>query len=1410
MKTRIQQMMVGFVFFILAVFMLTSTPVLAEDVFGWKNVGSAGFSEGEAKGTNIAIDNSGTLYVAYVNFYNYCLRPTVMKYDGNSWTAVGSFPERASGFVMAIDSSGTPYVAYGDGGNDYKAVVKKYDGQNWVDVGNPGISAGNAYSIDIAIDRNGTPYVIYTDGANDDKAVVKKYDGNTWVDLGSVSTGKAKYINIAIDSSGTLYVVYRDEGGKTYHAIAKKYEGGSWVDLGSVNSGAANGIDIAIDSSGIPYVVYIEYNAYSQRVYVKKYVEGTWTAVGGRLGYDSISPNIVIDSNGIPYIVWDWNTKEVCVQKYEGGSWVDLGIASSSRASSPGIVLDSSGNPYVVYKDASNDDKATVRTYSLLSSACEITSVSSPAEANLVDNDITAIVASTMSELTVDVAVSAGAAWKLYRDSECLVEIADKTMNLNYGNNTAYIKVTAEDGTTKTYTLLVIKANSYTITIADPVGGTATATVDQETALAGEIITVNITNIQAETQISSVSVNDGAVQVTKVLGEPKYTFVMPEEDVTVRVILEPMKYTVDFNSNGGSTVTSQAIDYNELVSEPTAPTKEGYTFIGWFKDSELTTSWTFASDRVPASDIILYAKWDVRTDTAYKVEHYQQNIVGDEYTLFETEELTGTTDTEVTASAKTYTGFTENTSSAERIASGNIEGDGNLVLKLYYDRDEYTVTFKDHDGTVKKTDTIRYEGAATAPTDPTKEGYTFTGWDVDYSNVTSDLTITAQYSINQYTITFDTAGGSNVASITQDYGTSIIAPEDPVKEGYTFNGWYQEAALTTPWTFSSDQVLVSDITLYAKWDVRTDTAYKVEYYQQNIVGDEYTLFETEELTGTTDTEVTASAKTYTGFIENTSTAARVASGNISGDGSLVLKLYYDRNEYTVSFKDHDGTDIDTETVRYEGIATAPSDPTRSGYTFRGWYEDEALTKAFDFDTPIVEDKTLYARWSRISRGSKDEESSNQGQENTIVVINGQEEKAGKENITEESGEKTVVVKVDSEVINNKIKEVINDQNQATGEEQEENIIEVPILTQDAKKVTTTLTGDIVKKMDENDFNLSITSNDINYVIPAKEVGIENIAQNLGVSSDQLEKIEVEVKIERVDEALAKKIEESAKAKDYEIVFQPVNFEVVAKTKTNTGEEKEVTVSKFNQYVQRVMKIPESIDPSKITTGIVYNQDGTFSHIPTEVFMKDGIYYAKLNSLTNSSYSVIWNPVTVKSVENHWSKEVVNDMASRLVIKNPETFKPEENITRGEFAEYITKSLGIYRIGVAQENRFTDVEITNELKDAIEIAVEYGIITGYPDVTFRPEAKIRREEVMVIYARAMDILGLKEIDNNRIEDYRDKEEIADWAYNDVSKTVSVGIFNGKTNETINPKDTFTYAEAATAIRNLLVASGLINE
>ena len=135
---------------------------------------------------------------------------------------------------------------------------------------------------------------------------------------------------------------------------------------------------------------------------------------------------------------------------------------------------------------------------------------------------------------------------------------------------------------------------------------------------------------------------------------------------------------------------------------------------------------------------------------------------------------------------------------------------GDMTLTAKWTANSYTITFDTDGGSKIDPITQDYGTAITAPADPTREGYTFIGWDkaIPATMPAEDLTVTAQWRINQYTITFDTDGGSEIAPITQDYGTQITAPADPTREGYTFIGWDKAIPATMP---------AENITITAQW-----------------------------------------------------------------------------------------------------------------------------------------------------------------------------------------------------------------------------------------------------------------------------------------------------------------------------------------------------------------------------------------------------------------------------------------------------------------------------------------------------------------------------------------------------------------------------------------------------------------
>ena len=199
----------------------------------------------------------------------------------------------------------------------------------------------------------------------------------------------------------------------------------------------------------------------------------------------------------------------------------------------------------------------------------------------------------------------------------------------------------------------------------------------------------------------------------------------------------------------------------------------------------------------------------------------------------------------------------------------------NEALTLYpvWNTNKYTITFDTNGGSEIAPITQDYGTEISAPDNPTRKGYTFKGWDKEIPETmpAENITVKAQWEINQYTITFDTNGGSDIAPITQDYGTEITAPDNPTRKGYTFKGWDKEIPETMP---------AENITVKAQWEI---------------------------------------------------------------------------NQYTIAFDTNGGSEIAPITQDYGTEITAPDNPTRKGYTFKGW--DKEIP-----ETMPAENITITARW----------------------------------------------------------------------------------------------------------------------------------------------------------------------------------------------------------------------------------------------------------------------------------------------------------------------------------------------------------------------------------------------------------------------------------------------------------------
>ena len=275
-------------------------------------------------------------------------------------------------------------------------------------------------------------------------------------------------------------------------------------------------------------------------------------------------------------------------------------------------------------------------------------------------------------------------------------------------------------------------------------------------------------------------------------GEKVYDFkdiYTKNEALTLYPVWNTNKYTITFDTNGGSEIAPITQDYGTEITAPDNPTRKGYTFKGWDKEIPET---------MPAGNITVKAQWEIN----------QYTITFDTNGGSEIAPITQDYGTEITApdnpTRKGYTFKGWDKEIPETMPAGNI------TVKAQWEINQYTITFDTNGGSEIAPITQDYGTEITAPDNPTRKGYTFKGWDKEIPETmpAENITVKAQWEINQYTIAFDTNGGSEIAPITQDYGTEITAPDNPTRKGYTFKGWDKEIPKTMP---------AENITITARW-----------------------------------------------------------------------------------------------------------------------------------------------------------------------------------------------------------------------------------------------------------------------------------------------------------------------------------------------------------------------------------------------------------------------------------------------------------------------------------------------------------------------------------------------------------------------------------------------------------------
>ena len=451
--------------------------------------------------------------------------------------------------------------------------------------------------------------------------------------------------------------------------------------------------------------------------------------------------------------------------------------------------------------------------------------------------------------------------------------------------------------------------------------------------------------------------------------------------------LEVMTYNAIFTVDG---VQYEVVPtkVGEQIVAPKDPAKEGYVFKGWDKEV----------GKMGVEDITFAAQFEEASGIAYTVEVYTMDVNGN-YGAAETKTLYGTTGAQVTADTTAAEGFTFDESAAN-IVSGTVAADGSLVLKVYFARNQYKLTV---DGAESE---VYYGAALDIATPAAREGYTFIGWNVDVpANMpASDLTLVSQWSENDadytaynaavaaaqakqaedgydktytaesraaldaalaekvsgkkyseqnvvdaatnaindavaalelmtYNATFY-VDGAEYRVVPTKVGEQIIAPENPTKEGFVFTGWDKEVGVMG----------TEDVSFNAQFSAG-EVSYKVETYVMDVNG-AYGAADVKVVPATTGADVSVDPEAREGF---TVAADSVLSGTVAADGSLVLKVYYSRNQYKLTV---DGA----ESMVYYGAELNIAEPTKDHYTFAGWNVEVPATMP-------ASDLNLVSQWT---------------------------------------------------------------------------------------------------------------------------------------------------------------------------------------------------------------------------------------------------------------------------------------------------------------------------------------------------------------------------------------------------------------------------------------------------------------
>ena len=414
--------------------------------------------------------------------------------------------------------------------------------------------------------------------------------------------------------------------------------------------------------------------------------------------------------------------------------------------------------------------------------------------------------------------------------------------------------------------------------------------------------------------------------------------------------------TVTFNPNGGvlaGKTTSEQRSNDSVQYKPDDPTREGHNFTGWYQDSACTQPWDF-SDWV-TGNMTLYAGWRILYYTIYfdtaggsAIGHITQDY--------------GTTINAPADPTKTGYTFTGWSPAIPATMPAKV-----MTVIAQWRINQYTITFDTAGGSEIAPITQDYGSTIAAPAAPTREGYTFTGWDtaIPATMPAHNMTITAQWTVNQYTITFNTDGGSAIDPITQDYGTTINAPADPTKTGYTFTGWDKAIPATMP---------AENVTVTAQWRINSYTV-SLDPNGGRVSPDALSVTYLTPY-GSLPTPVRSDYR-FDGWylgddkIEPQTVMTQASPHTLTARWTFQPSAIVGPSRDTLTLETNGGSPIaPIHAARGTTLELSALHTEKSGFRFTGWYLDKALTLPFT-SLRLDGDQTVYAGWVSLELPFRD-------------------------------------------------------------------------------------------------------------------------------------------------------------------------------------------------------------------------------------------------------------------------------------------------------------------------------------------------------------------------------------------------------------------------------------------------------